>query len=216
MTNKPQPLTLTLGGQGQFLKLLRHAVTLTSPHKKEYLQSNRLHQAICPFSKWTALHLISRYKELNDLAAVFVNLNVDINAPDDNQRTPLHLAAMYGNNEIVKSLLDFGANPDARDSLGSSPLHTSAEYDEEPEVRLLLAHGTDPNARDNRQKTPLHHAGWSGNKEIGILLLRAGAEFSAQDDAGLIPGHFLGSSVNAKRQEWVQTMRAWIGSPKCV
>ena len=57
----------------------------------------------------TALHLVSSSCYYN-IAKKLINCGADINAKDSFVRTPLMIAAEYGKLEIVKLLLDRGAN----------------------------------------------------------------------------------------------------------
>lgn len=50
-----------------------------------------------------------------------------IDKQDNLGRTPLHIAASVGNEEMVKYLLKHGAKPDIKDNLGNSPLHHAAK-----------------------------------------------------------------------------------------
>jgi len=45
-----------------------------------------------------------------------------VNVADQHGSTPLHRAASKGNTTLVKLLLSYHANPNARDSTGSTPL----------------------------------------------------------------------------------------------
>ena len=65
-----------------------------------------------------------------------------------NGRLALSAAAQFGHFDIVKRLLDRGADPtwpDAHDSPRGAALWTAARCDDRPMVELLLAHGADPN-----------------------------------------------------------------------
>ncbi|MCY3538132.1 MAG: ankyrin repeat domain-containing protein [Cyanobacteria bacterium MAG IRC4_bin_6] len=72
--------------------------------------------------------------------------------------TPLHWAAALSKTpEVVKALVDAGADSNAReDQLGHTPLHEAARRRKTPEVvKVLLDAGADPNAQDKYGVTPL-------------------------------------------------------------
>ena len=61
-----------------------------------------------------------------------------MNATDESNQTPLHLAAMIGDYDTVVTVLDFGADVDARDNEGDTPLHLAAMAGYGPIVELLI------------------------------------------------------------------------------
>lgn len=68
------------------------------------------------------------------------------------RRTLLHLAAAYGEKDIVKLLLKYGVNPNSADSYGNTPLH----YAQNSEVGLaLIDAGAQVNALSLESRTPL-------------------------------------------------------------
>ncbi len=67
-------------------------------------------------------------------------------------------AAQGGHAKLLKSLLDRGADVNARSSDGNTALHTGALQGGVHVVRLLLDQGADPNATNDRGETPLHMA----------------------------------------------------------
>lgn len=83
----------------------------------------------------------------------FIAVGKDVNAGDNEQRTPLHYAAGYDHLSIAKMLMDEGANLAARDSKGNTPLHYAAGYGRGELVALLLERGADKAAVNDNGKS---------------------------------------------------------------
>ena len=60
--------------------------------------------------------------------------------------------------DIVRQLIDHGADVAARDETRLTPLHLAAFSGSVETVRLLIEHGADVTARDVCNATPLHSA----------------------------------------------------------
>ncbi len=103
----------------------------------------------------------------------------------DDFGTPLHMAAARGSVEIVKLLIDAGANVEAETAAPSQnkahPLHTAAYSNRATVAALLIERGAKVDARDSRGFTPLMIAASSGNTKVAELLLQAGADPLAED-----------------------------------
>jgi ankyrin repeat protein len=84
----------------------------------------------------------------------------DVDEPDEQGRTPLHVAAAESRLFAVMALIARGSDPNARDLQRRTPLHLAADGDPAREgermqiVKLLLAKGADPKARDASGRTP--------------------------------------------------------------
>lgn len=114
-----------------------------------------------------------------------------IEASEENNMTTLHHAIKENNINVVRSLLDTGANIEACDGEKKSPLHLAAKEGHTDMVSLLLTKGANPEARDWYDKTPLHYAAESHSSRSMIpLLCKAGAQVDTRDCHLKTPLHY--------------------------
>lgn len=95
--------------------------------------------------------------------------------------TPLHFASAFGSRENIETLLEAGADVNARAGGGQRPLHNAAAMGTPENVLALIEAGADVNLADGLFKTPLHYASSNRFPEIILLLLEAGADANARD-----------------------------------
>ncbi|KAG6554335.1 hypothetical protein Mapa_004251 [Marchantia paleacea] len=79
----------------------------------------------------------------------------DVNAIDENQRTALHFAAGLGSEKVVNVLVEYGADVTWQDKDGFSALHIAAGYVHTSVVKALIAAGADPDLEDDKGRSPL-------------------------------------------------------------
>lgn len=108
----------------------------------------------------TDAHIHAREGKLEELKAAVKYLPEVINASDNNGWQPLHEAVRSGDTEIVKFLLENGADPNSRTEKkgnGASALHWAREYHDEdhPVVVLLKNNGAKDYARGQKVETEL-------------------------------------------------------------
>ncbi len=99
--------------------------------------------------------------------------------------SPLTSAAKSNQQEMVRMLLDAGADPNTPDEYGTPPLNTALSLRHPIAAAAMIAHGADPNRPDPQNGfTPLMLAAQDG--EVGTVkaLLAAGADPKAQDSSG--------------------------------
>jgi ankyrin repeat protein len=118
-----------------------------------------------------------------DIVTYLVLNGADVNVRDDHARTALSLvAASHGDMEIVRLLVDGGADVDPVDGRGFTPLIYSAERGHTELARYLLSKGALANRHTRDGRTALHFAAENGNAEIVSALLAKGAQPSQTFD----------------------------------
>ena len=101
-----------------------------------------------------------------------------------------HVTTRKSHEEIVRLLLESGADPGRGDFKGWTALHTAAFQGSETIMRLLMERGPDVDIQDGNGRTALHTAASQGHDAIAQMLLREGADSGAKDRAGWTPLHF--------------------------
>jgi ankyrin repeat protein len=112
-------------------------------------------------------------------------------APDG--YSPLGLAAFFKRREVVRYLLEAGADPRPASREGRfTPLHSAVATDAGASdieiVRMLLGAGADPNAKSQSGSTPLHTAAFTGDRATLDLLLKRGADPAVRNNDGKTAG----------------------------
>ena len=107
-----------------------------------------------------------------------------VEAKDKGGETPLHWAAVSGNLDLVRFLLDKGAIVDAKNARGLTPLFFTAAQGRPPAAGLLIERGADVNARNPLGMTPLITAVEQGAVELVQTLIAAGADVGVESRIG--------------------------------
>ncbi|MBS0446920.1 MAG: ankyrin repeat domain-containing protein [Proteobacteria bacterium] len=84
--------------------------------------------------------------------------------------TPLHYAASGPDVRLVALMLDRGADIDAPSPNGTTPLMMAAQYGSEDSVKLLLARGADPKRRNQRELGAADFAKLGGRQGLATQL----------------------------------------------
>jgi ankyrin repeat protein len=84
----------------------------------------------------------------------------------------------------VSSLLDQGADVDARNSAGQTPLLAAAQNGHVKAMEILLSRGADVNAQDHHGRTALMVAAGADDVKMVKLLLSKGAKVNLKDESG--------------------------------
>ena len=101
---------------------------------------------------------------------------------DHDASTPLEWSVEFGRRDLIKLLLDRGADPKEHSHYA---LHLAAESGQKEVVKLLLKRGAESDKKRGRgDQTPLHRAAENGHKGSMGLLVCAGANPFARDGDG--------------------------------
>jgi ankyrin repeat protein len=128
----------------------------------------------------TALHWAAQWQAL-DLARILLQAGADPGAANRVGATPLLLAAINGDAELLALLLDHGATVDASlTGTGDTALMLAARTGVPAAVALLLQRGAEVDARETwGGATALMWAVAEGHAAVVQLLLQAGADVNA-------------------------------------
>ncbi|XP_069559987.1 B-cell lymphoma 3 protein homolog [Brachyistius frenatus] len=100
------------------------------------------------------------------------------------RQTPLHLAVITKQANMVETLLGAGADPAALDRNGQTTLHLCCEYDQRDCLSVVLSLSSSSTCLEIRNYeglSPLHLAVLQGHKDLARMLLDAGADINAMD-----------------------------------
>ena len=149
----------------------RYADSVDSPGKDKNSKEN---DAIDP--DHIPLSLLPR--DVNDAA------NVD-------GMTVLHFAVQNGDTEVVKFLVEHGADIKAQDTvLSRSAIHFAAENGNLDCVKYLAEHGADLEDRDVYGATALHYAAKSNKLDVVKYLVSRKMDYTAKDVRGWSAMHY--------------------------
>ena len=132
----------------------------------------------------TALTIASMHND-NRIISILLNANVDIDVRIPGCGSPLLLLCSYRNDEMVKCLLEAGADPNVvcTEYFNFTALHFACIQNNEDIVQLLLKAKANTNVLNSKGFTPLNIAVSEGNFKIVEALLAAGADIELENDA---------------------------------
>jgi ankyrin repeat protein len=130
-----------------------------------------------------------RVRDSSETRTVFTNQWLD-----ENGATAFFRASQSGDLELMKLLLERGADPKINTILGVTPLHVAAgigwvegiTYEWSPKatfeaVKMLIELGLDVNAQADTGRVALHGAAHKGRADVIQILADAGAKLDVRD-----------------------------------
>ena len=100
--------------------------------------------------------------------------------------------------EVLKKMLDMGADPNIKDSNGWSALHYASQFGDLESVKILIENNAYIDTYSNNQRIPLHLASNRNYPEIVKYLLENKSNPNYKDDLGCTPIHLASKQGNTK------------------
>ena len=137
-----------------------------------------------------------------------------VNARDSGfRRTPLHWAARGVHPEVIKLLVEKGADVKATDGNGVTALHSVIARGHKEAAKFLVSRGADVNAVDGTDNTPLSYAITGGHVEIAGWLEDRGAAVPLRGEVGRRLLHSSASQGNKALVDWMFAQGIDFSSP---
>nr|XP_047127742.1 uncharacterized protein LOC101237623 [Hydra vulgaris] len=126
---------------------------------------------------------------------ILIQESADTEVTDNEEKTPLHIAAEYGKVDcLLKLVKNSTRNINCTDEKGQSPLHLAAKNGWTDTSLVLIEMGAQISGRDDSNWTPLDYAARNGHTKIVIALIKNGACVNEYDPNRLTPLHH--ASIN--------------------
>jgi ankyrin repeat protein len=134
------------------------------------------------------IHEAAREADLNKVKDILEKNPQLINIKDKEGRTPLYWASRGVHIEMIKLLIEKGADVNARDKNNITALHNLASQGHKEAAELLIAKGADLNIKDNAGWIPLNYAIiYGGHREVVKLLISKGSDINNKDKSNQTP-----------------------------
>ncbi|XP_048418967.1 ankyrin repeat and death domain-containing protein 1A isoform X1 [Stegostoma tigrinum] len=145
------------------------------------------------------LHCAARRGHIKILEFIMEDLeDIWLDKPDNMQQTALHLAASYGNLEVVKFLIGSGCVHGLKDKEQNTPLHLSARSGHVEVLQKIVETAVDLDEKNWEGETALHLAAEEGHFNCVKVLLNGACDVNAQTNKNMTALHY------AARHGWVK------------
>ncbi len=121
--------------------------------------------------------------------------DIDVNSQRDNELSPLAMASAKGEIEMVRMLIEHGAEPNVKyvPNMVNQPLTHAAENGHLDIMKLLLGKGANPNLPNSHGDLALMYAHMAEQREAIDILVAHGADPDLTNSFGISP--FLGACL---------------------
>lgn len=185
---------------------LKNEFGFTPFQEAEQAQNEEMIQLFLSEGMGASVHKLIELGQTNLAAGKFDEVPEDVNLTDENDRTPLHVAAEVGDRGLVELLLVKEVDVNAKDKDGLTPLMVAIDNDHLSIAQLLLNEGADANVEDNSGRTALIAAIEKDSPELVEALVSNETDVNATiPDSGDSPLHYA-VKASGKSVEMVQLL----------
>ena len=145
----------------------------------------------------TRLHSCAKGNDVEMAIELVLNDGMDINVAAKGDITPLVWASPAASSLSIKTLIDLGADVDARTFQESTfgfrsgtALRSAIHGNNANVVKVLLANNADADIQDDKGDTALHVSSGEGFCDISQLLVDSGCEINVRNRCGVTPLFF--------------------------
>ncbi|KAL8687748.1 MAG: hypothetical protein Q9218_006172 [Villophora microphyllina] len=126
-----------------------------------------------------------------EVAELLLRAKAKVNARDKKRMsTPLHTAAMNGDEAMIELLIRHGAHLEAKDGELMTPLHYACEAGKDRAVNLLLNRKADMEVLGRRGMTPLVCAAAAGQNQVVEVLCKKKVSINHQGEGNMSALHW--------------------------
>ena len=133
------------------------------------------------------IHEFAQKGDLEGLKTLIEKDPALVNAKDNDGRTPLHWACRGVHLDVVKFLVEKGADVNAEDSNKIVPLHSLASRNSAKAIAVLADNGVEVDAKDYGGNTALHYAAMSDATDAVVILVKMGADIENRENYSRTP-----------------------------
>ena len=126
----------------------------------------------------------SKHGNLSMAELVLENRKIDIDIVGRSGNTPLLMAVEGNHLEVIKLLINKGANPNQQNKYGNTALILACSQSAVEVVLFLLSYQVEVNHFNQERETALMYSAWRGNSKLVYKLLDAGAEVGPKNLEG--------------------------------
>lgn len=111
-----------------------------------------------------------------------------VNCRDADNYTPLHRACYNNHTEVIKYLLENGADISAKSREGWEPLHSAVHWGQTEAAALLIEAGADINCKSNSGLAPVHLAAQQNIRPLlELFLYNSDIDLTVKTEVGDTP-----------------------------